>query len=291
MALTKVVYTDNVTVIYAQNLNDIQDAIIALEQSGFLPLAGGTMTGAIAMGSNKITGLANGTADNDAVNLSQMNSAISTNTAYFRGSFATRAALLAVSWQTSNPAGANYVTNNDFAIVQDDESQNDECWRYVYVTGTGWTAQYKINETPLTQAQIDALNSGATSSNISSIADKIDNPTTKSEEDVLTYNGSAWVAKNPCPEITIATAGAVTQALDAGKLYHFTGALTSLTITLNAAGTGVIPQYHFDFDSGSTAPTVTLPGTVTMQGGTFSPEASKHYEVDILNGYGVYVAW
>ena len=31
MALTKVVYVDGITVIYAQNLNDIQDAIIALE--------------------------------------------------------------------------------------------------------------------------------------------------------------------------------------------------------------------------------------------------------------------
>lgn len=92
-------------------------------------------------------------------------------------------------------------------------------------------------------------------------------------------------------EVTIPTAGAVTQALDPGKIYHFTGALTSLTITLAAPGTGIIPQYHFDFDSGSTAPTVTLPGTVTMQGGTFTPEASKHYEVDILNGYGVYMAW
>ena len=92
-------------------------------------------------------------------------------------------------------------------------------------------------------------------------------------------------------EITNSTAGAVTQALDAGKIYHFTGALTSLTITLNAAGAGIIPQYHFDFDSGSTAPTVTLPGTVTMEGGTFTPEASKHYEIDILNNYGVYVEW
>ena len=36
-----------------------------------LPLAGGTMSGAIAMGSNKITGLANGTASTDAINLSQ----------------------------------------------------------------------------------------------------------------------------------------------------------------------------------------------------------------------------
>ena len=92
-------------------------------------------------------------------------------------------------------------------------------------------------------------------------------------------------------EVVISTAGEVTQALDHGKLYHFTGALSSLTLTFNAPTSGVIAQYHFDFDSGSTAPTVTLPVTVTMQGGTFTPEASKHYEVDILNGYGVYVAW
>lgn len=92
-------------------------------------------------------------------------------------------------------------------------------------------------------------------------------------------------------EVTVSDAGAVTQALDAGKIYHFTGAVTSLTITLNAAATGVIAQYHFDFDSGSTATTVTLPNGVTMQGGTFTPEASKHYEVDILNNYGVYVEW
>ena len=92
-------------------------------------------------------------------------------------------------------------------------------------------------------------------------------------------------------EVTVSTAGAVTQALDAGTIYHFTGALTSLTLTLNAAASWQVPQYHFDFESGSTAPTVTLPGTVTMQGGTFTPEANKRYEVDILNGYGVSMAW
>lgn len=36
MALTKVIYTDGVTVIYAENLNNIQDAIIALEGSSVL---------------------------------------------------------------------------------------------------------------------------------------------------------------------------------------------------------------------------------------------------------------
>lgn len=89
-------------------------------------------------------------------------------------------------------------------------------------------------------------------------------------------------------EVTISTAGAVTQALDAGKIYHFTGALTALTITLNAASG--IAHYHIDFDCGSTAPTVTIPSTVTMPDSN-SFESNKHYEVDILNNYGTVISW
>lgn len=100
--------------------------------------------------------------------------AITQGTAIFRGSFASRAALLAVAWQTTDPDAPYFVSNNDYAVVLDDETQNDECWRYIYVTGTGWTSQYRINESPLTQAQLDALNSGATAAIISSVADKLD---------------------------------------------------------------------------------------------------------------------
>lgn len=89
-------------------------------------------------------------------------------------------------------------------------------------------------------------------------------------------------------EVTVSAAGAVAQALDAGKNYHFTGALTALTITLNAAAGPA--QYHFDFLSGSTAPTLTLPDTVNMPDG-FSVEANKRYEVDILGGYGIALSW
>lgn len=89
-------------------------------------------------------------------------------------------------------------------------------------------------------------------------------------------------------EVTVSSTGDVTQALDAGKIYHFTGSISSLTLTLNVT-TGV-PHYHFDFNSGSTAATISLSG-VTWPGGSFTPEASKHYEVDILNGYGVVMAW
>lgn len=37
MSLSKVNYQDNITLITAQNLNDIQDAIIELENNGGLP--------------------------------------------------------------------------------------------------------------------------------------------------------------------------------------------------------------------------------------------------------------
>lgn len=91
-------------------------------------------------------------------------------------------------------------------------------------------------------------------------------------------------------EQTIATDGAVTQALDPYTLYHFTGNLTSLTITLNTPSAGVIAHYHFDFLSGSTAPTLTMPNTVTMPD-SFAVEASKRYEVDVLNNFGTVVTW
>ena len=91
-------------------------------------------------------------------------------------------------------------------------------------------------------------------------------------------------------EITVSTAGDVVQTLDAGKIYHFTGAISSLTLTLSAAASGQLAQYHFDFDSGSTAAAISVTG-VTWQGGSFTPSASKHYEVDILNSYGVVCEW
>lgn len=91
-------------------------------------------------------------------------------------------------------------------------------------------------------------------------------------------------------EETITTSGAVTKALDTRTLYHFTGALTSLTITLNAPSSGEIAHYHFDFLSGSTAPTLTMPNSVTMPD-SFSVEASKRYEVDVLNNFGMVAEW
>ena len=113
-------------------------------------------------------------AQNQLADKDFVNSSINSSTAFFRGSFASRAALLAVAWQTSDPSAANYVSNNDYAYVQDDESQNDEAWRYIYVLETGgqnngWQPQFRVNESPLTAAQVAALNSGATAALIAQI--------------------------------------------------------------------------------------------------------------------------
>lgn len=57
-------------------------------------------------------------------------------------------------------------TRNDYAVVLDDETHDDETTRYSY-QWSWWQYQYTINETPLTQAQINALNSWITAAKVS----------------------------------------------------------------------------------------------------------------------------
>lgn len=68
------------TVVIGQTPHLMDDADLIAHGSfdaRFLKLAGGTMSGAIAMGSNKITGLGSGVAAGDAVNVGQVVSALS----------------------------------------------------------------------------------------------------------------------------------------------------------------------------------------------------------------------
>ena len=266
-------------------------------------------------------------AQNQLADKDFVNSSINSSTAFFRGSFASRAALLAVAWQTINPAGANYVSNNDYAYVQDDESQNDEAWRYIYVLETGgqnngWRPQFRVNESPLTAAQVAARNSGATAAliaqitaNQTAIAAKYTKPATgipKSDlaSAVQTSLGKADTAlqqhqslsayrtaaaqdvidegkADKVIEVTIPTAGAVTQALDSGAIYHFTGALTALTVTATDPMTG---KYQFDFISGSTPPTLVVPTSWVMPD-NFLVEPNARYSLSIQNGYCSLEKW
>lgn len=62
----------------------------------------------------------------------------------------------------------------------------------------------------------------------------------------------------------------------------------TITFALAAAVSGNVNHYFWTFSTGATAPTVTWPNGITWQGGSAPTiNASKHYEISILNNYGI----
>lgn len=79
------------------------------------------------------------------------------------------------------------------------------------------------------------------------------------------------------------TSADTSQTLAADTFYIWPE-MSALTITCPATG-----MYAFRFTSGSTATTLTMTG-ITMPDG-FTVEASKVYEINVYNGYGVAQSW
>ena len=98
-----------------------------------------------------------------------VNDSINSVTAYYitknaqGDQFATYAELAAAT--TFYSGGVVRVpTRNDYTIVLADELHDDATTRYIY--NSGWEYQYTVNETALTQAQLDAINSGITAAKV-----------------------------------------------------------------------------------------------------------------------------
>jgi len=190
---------------------------------------------------------------------------------------------------TVTPGYVSSATKGELTVYLHKEQQLDTVGATTYYPST--TDQTIATQKYLTGAQTikGVTYTNLTASNIVSgvtvmIGDSAD------PDRIVSVTGTAQVGGDVWVEQTIATDGAVSQALDPYTLYHFTGNLTSLTITLTAPSAGQIAHYHFDFLSGSTAPTLTMPVTVTMPD-SFAVEASKRYEVDVLNNFGTVVEW
>lgn len=104
-----------------------------------------------------------------------VNSSIQTSTAHFRGNWDTWEDVPSEAELYPADAHGNHApTLNDYLVVVDDAQGGT--WRYKY-TGVwaeqgkdGWRAEYQINETPLTAAQLAALNSGVTAQAVADIA-------------------------------------------------------------------------------------------------------------------------
>lgn len=60
------------------------------------------------------------------------------------------------------------------------------------------------------------------------------------------------------------------------------------TFTLASAGSNIVNHYYWTFDTGSTAPTITWPSGLSWFGGSAPTiNASKHYEISVLDGIAV----
>ena len=128
-------------------------------------------------------------ADKDFVNSSINNMAANYITSDAQGdNFATKAALTAGPYYHK---GVAYTpTNNDYALVESDETKDGATTRYIY-DGAQWAFQYIVNDTPFTQAQINAINSGITSSKVSNY----DTHIADTDIHVTTTDKNNWNAK------------------------------------------------------------------------------------------------
>ena len=103
-------------------------------------------------------------ADKAFVNSSVANMAANYITSDAQGdNFTTKATLLSGPYYHK---GVSYTpTNNDYALVESDETKDNATTRYIY-DGAQWAFQYIVNDTPFTQTQLDAINSTITSAKV-----------------------------------------------------------------------------------------------------------------------------
>jgi hypothetical protein len=113
--------------------------------------------------------------------------------------FATKAALLAAT--TFYYAGSTVTpSNNDYVVVQADETQSGGQVRYVY-QGTTWAFAYVINAAPFTAAQSGAINSNITQALTTKLSALPDNTTLtnalNAKQNNIAGNGSSYVMLFP----------------------------------------------------------------------------------------------
>lgn len=123
------------------------------------------------------------TSSNQLADKAFVNSTVQTGTANFRGNWQNWASVpIDATEYPQDYTGSTTPTTNDYMVVQDVTGYVDPqttlvgTWRFKYsgVWSTdgrnGWHPEYQVNETPMTAAQLAALNSGATSSLIEQIS-------------------------------------------------------------------------------------------------------------------------
>ena len=103
-----------------------------------------------------------------------------------------------------------------------------------------------------------------------------------SGNDVVLYD--VYPLRLPLVEVSGTTP---TQTLAPNTFYKFTGAVTSLTLTLGTPTDGIANIYAFSFVAGADNPTISLPASVTIDG-TPSIAQGDYVEFSIMNNVAIF---
>lgn len=106
----------------------------------------------------------------------------------------------------------------------------------------------------------------------------------------LTDNGEYAEFAKPT-KVESGGSGSVTKQINPNTFYKF-GEVTNLTISFAAEESYILNEYMFEFVSGSTPTTLSVPDTVKWSGGSAPTiEANKTYQVSIVNNLAVFATF
>ena len=144
---------------------------------GFTPTE--TQLSAINSGITQAMIPAQASTSNPLADKAFVNSSVQTATANFRGNWATwRDVPYDASGYPPDYAGSRTPTTNDYLVVQDASGYPyvgepyEGTWRFKYsgdwteYEKLGWYPEYQVNETPMTAAQLAAINSNITAAKV-----------------------------------------------------------------------------------------------------------------------------
>jgi hypothetical protein len=267
-ALTSNITLDFTDVGALSSSTTINDLTTTAQQAALNSGATTTNIGQIATNTSAISTI-NGKIPSQASSSNQLadkafvNSSIATSTATFRGTFGSVAELEAYTGPKDD---------NDYAFVTGTDAEGNTYYdRYKY-NGTAWVFEYRLNNSSFTSAQWAAINSGATSTNISQIGTI--QSTINGYGNIVTHNTSEF-----------ATAAQGTKADSAAQTYTITnpaltqtGGVCTWTVTHNLGANVVASVYDATTNeevivtvekTSSTVATVKINSTANIASGAY----------------------
>lgn len=195
----------------------------------------------VATNSGEITTInekipAQASASNQLADKGFVNSSIQTQTAHFRGNWENwNSVPTDASEYPADDDGNHEPTTNDYMVVQDasgfpvgsGEPALAGTWRFKY-SGTwttngknGWLPEYQVNETPLTSAQLAALNSGITDTAVAKL-NGIEAGAEVNDIDSISVNGTP-VIPDANKNVDLTIDGGIKTLTTEDYNYHKTG--------------------------------------------------------------------